>query len=76
MIHSQLPTPDRREPLGGLVAAIHKARSNNPEAKPLPAGFMEHSRDLPNTVETWAQRDFTVVEPMDATPVFRSRAAR
>jgi len=76
MIHSTL-TPDmQREPLGGLVAAIHKARTSNPKAKPLPAGFMEHSKDLPSAVETWAHRDFAGAEAEFEPPIFRSRATR
>lgn len=76
MIHTSITPDTQREPLGGLVAAIHKARTSNPEAKPLPAGFIEHSQELPDYIETWAQRDFTALETDQDVPVFRSRAAR
>ena len=76
MIHSKSLHAFQREPLGGLVAAIHKARKKNPAAKPLPQGFIEHSQELPHLAETWVDRDFTLLDPMLETPVFRSRAAR
>ena len=76
MIHTDIQKQAGREPLGGLVAAIHKARMANPEAKPLPKGFIEHSRDLPTTPESWMTRDFGADQASAQMPVFRTRALR
>ncbi len=78
MIHT-LPKHDtdlRNQPLGGLVAAVHNARRNNPSERPLPKGFAEHSRNLPSPVETWAGREFTDEQQTPQVLMFQRRHAR